>query len=71
MRVEGATVARALEAYFTVHPRVRSYVLDEQSVVRKHVAVFVDGVMLRDRGTLDVEVARDAEIFVMQALSGG
>ena len=69
--VEGATVASALEAYFSAHPRVKSYVLDEQGVVRKHVVVFVDGEMLRDRGTLGVEVARGAEIHVMQALSGG
>jgi len=69
--VEAATVASALEAYFRVHPRVRSYVLDEQGVVRKHVVVFVDGEILHDRGKLDVGVAPRAEIHVMQALSGG
>lgn len=70
-RVEGGTVAAALEAYFRAHPRVRSYVVDEQGVVRKHVVVFVDGEMLRDRGRLEVEIAAGAEIHVMQALSGG
>ncbi len=71
MQVEGPTVASALANYFAAHPRVKSYVLDEQGTVRRHVAIFVDGVMLRDRATLDAEVSPDSEIYVMQALSGG
>jgi sulfur carrier protein ThiS len=71
MRVEGATLRAALEAYFAAHPQAKAYVLDEQGIVRHHVAVFVDGEMLRDRRTLDVPLSRDSEVFVMQALSGG
>jgi hypothetical protein len=71
MRVEGITVRAALDAYFTAHPAARGYVLDEQGAVRHHVAVFVDGEMIRDRRTLDVALAPDSEIYVMQALSGG
>jgi len=33
--------------------------------------VFVNGVMIRDRQTLSDSVASDAEVYVMQALSGG
>jgi hypothetical protein len=71
MRVEGATLGAALEAYFAAHPRVKAYVLDEQGVVRHHVAIFVDGEMLANRRSLDVAIAPTSEIFVMQALSGG
>ena len=69
--VEGATVRAALDAYFAHNAGARAYVLDEQGVLRQHVVVFVDGVQVRDRQALDDAVAPAAEIYVMQALSGG
>jgi hypothetical protein len=69
--VDGSSVRAALDAYFVRHPRVRAYVLDEQGALRKHVVVFVDGRQLRERATLGEPVAQGAEIYVMQALSGG
>ncbi len=69
--VEGTTVRDVLEAYFARHARARAYVLDEQGALRHHVVVFVDGVQVRARDTLDQPVDARAEIYVMQALSGG
>ena len=69
--VEGATVQAALASVFADHPKLRGYVLDDQGRLRKHVMVFVAGEMIQDRKTLSDPVADDAEIFVMQALSGG
>jgi hypothetical protein len=69
--VEGATVRAALEAYFARHARARAYVLDEQGALRQHVVVFVDGSQVRDRQALRDSVGPGAEIYVMQALSGG
>lgn len=69
--VSGATVREVLEAYFSRHPRVRGYVLDEQSVLRTHVVVFIDGAQARDRARLSDPVAEGSEVYVMQALSGG
>jgi len=69
--VAGSTVRAALEAYLARHERTRAYVLDEQGALRQHVVVFVDGVQVRDRVALDEGVGPDAEIYVMQALSGG
>jgi hypothetical protein len=71
MRVDATTLRAALEAYFAAHPRVRAYVLDEQGALRHHVVVFVDGAMAQDRAHLAEPVAPSAEIYVMQALSGG
>jgi molybdopterin synthase sulfur carrier subunit len=67
----GATVREVLEAAFAIRPEVRGYVLDDQGALRKHVMVFVDGVQIRDRITLDDPVGPSGEVFVMQALSGG
>jgi len=69
--VPGATVREALEAYFLRHPRVRGYVLDEQAGLRRHVVIFVDGEQAHDRKGLSDKVGDAAEIYVMQALSGG
>ncbi len=69
--VDGSTVRAALDAYFGRHPEVRGYVVDERGVVRRHVTVFVDGEPIADRDAQSDPVGADAEIHVMQALSGG
>jgi hypothetical protein len=71
LEVAGATVRAALEAYFGQHALARTYVIDEQGALRQHVVVFVDGAQVRDRRALDDAVGPRAEIYVMQALSGG
>ena len=70
-RVEAATVGEALEAYFRRHPQVRGYLLDDQGAVRKHVAIFLNNEMVRDRAGLSDPVAPGDDIYVAQALSGG
>jgi sulfur carrier protein ThiS len=69
--VSGDTVAECLASYFERHPAVRSYVLDEQGGVRRHVAVFLDGEQIRDPAAQTDPVNAGGEITVMQALSGG
>jgi len=69
--VGGTTVREVLDAVFASNPRARGYVLDEQNELRKHMAIFVDGRMIRDRARLSDAVGPEAEVYVMQALSGG
>lgn len=69
--VPGATVREALDAVFAANPRARGYVLDDRGELRHHMVVFVDGELLRDRARLSDPLAADAEVYVMQALSGG
>ena len=69
--VAGKTVREALDQVFAANPRARGYVLDDQSGLRKHMAVFIDGEPMRDRLRLSDPVGEASEIFVMQALSGG
>jgi molybdopterin synthase sulfur carrier subunit len=71
LEIDGASVGEVLEGLFTRHPNLRGYVVDEQGAVRHHVAVFVDGDALRDKRTLTQPLAERAEVYVMQALSGG
>ena len=60
-----------LEGYFADNERARGYVLDDQGALRKHMAIFIDGRQVRDRQNLTDEVAADAIVDLMQALSGG
>ncbi len=69
--VAGGTVRESLDQAFALYPKLRGYVLDEHGAPRFHMAVFVDGVPVADRRSLGDPVAGDAEIYVMQALSGG
>lgn len=69
--VEGCTVREVLDGAFVGNPRLRTYVLDEQGALRKHMAVFVDGEAVRDRDGLSDGVGAASQIYVMQALSGG
>lgn len=67
----GATVAAVLHAVFEGNPRLRSYVLDDQGRLRRHVNVFVNDRAVGDRRGLSDPVGDDDEVFVIQALSGG
>jgi molybdopterin synthase sulfur carrier subunit len=69
--VEGGTVREVLDRLFAEAPRARGYVLDEQGALRKHVTVFVDGETVQDRDGLSYPVGAAAQVYVMQALSGG
>lgn len=68
---EGHTVREVLDAVFADNPQARSYVLDDQMALRKHMAIFIDGAPLRDRRGLSDKVSDRSRIYVMQALSGG
>ncbi len=69
--VQAATLGQALDAAFKAAPTLRHYVLDEQNCVRKHVAVFVNADMIKDRNRLDIALAPTDRVMVIQALTGG
>ena len=68
---EAPTLGAALAAVFRDHPALKSYILDDQGALRRHVAVFVAGTPARDREKLTDPVEPVDEIHVFQALSGG
>jgi molybdopterin synthase sulfur carrier subunit len=71
LTVPGSTVRVVLDQVFAVEPRLRSYILDDQDRVRRHVAIYVNGDRIADRERPSDPVGDDDEVFVFQALSGG
>lgn len=67
----GCSVREVLDAVFARNELARGYVLDEHGALRRHMAIFVNGREIRDRQQLSDPVPEDAEVYVMQALSGG
>jgi len=71
LEVGGATAGEVLNAVFAAQPLLRSYIVDDQGRLRRHVNVFVNAAMIADRDGLGDAVGPDDEVFVFQALSGG
>jgi molybdopterin synthase sulfur carrier subunit len=69
--VNAADVGDALTAYFGRHPGVRTYVLDDEGHLRRHVTVFVGADQLDHRRGLTAAVPDGGTISIFQALSGG
>ena len=67
----GRTVREVLDNVFAQNPRARTYVLDDQQALRRHMLIFIDGELIRDRTGLSDPVGPHSSIYVFQSLSGG
>jgi sulfur-carrier protein len=71
VEAQGATVREVLAAVFNENPRLKTYVVDEQFSLRRHMGIIVDGQIVVDRKKLSDPVGANSEVYVLQALSGG
>lgn len=69
--VEPGSLAQVLNQAFLGAPDLKHFVLDDQGHIRKHVAVFVNSVLHRQRDDLSVTLSAGDKVDVIQALSGG
>lgn len=67
----GSTLAEMLDALDPHYPRLKAYVLDDQGRLRKHVAIFIDGLMTSRERALHRPLGAATHVYVFQALSGG
>lgn len=68
---DGDTLADLLDAVAARYPRLKSYLIDDQGRVRKHIAIFVDGSLCPRETVLAQPLNQHSDVFVFQALSGG
>jgi sulfur-carrier protein len=69
--VMGSCVREVLDNLFAVQPGARAYILDDQAALRRHMAIYIDGELIRDRVRLSDPVGPGTEVYIFQALSGG
>lgn len=67
----GNTLNDVLKEMDSNYPGIRSYILDEQGSLRRHVNIFIDGALINDRTSLNDRFTGNSEIYIIQALSGG
>ncbi len=60
-----------LDRVFSGNAQARSYVLDDQAALRKHITIFVNGQPIWDRVHLSDPVPENGQVYILQALSGG
>lgn len=67
----GENLLAVLNAMAADFPLLKAYVVDDHERARKHVAVFIDGVLVRGQTALETPLGPASDVYVMQALSGG
>ena len=65
MEVPGQTVREVLGQVFARQPLMRSYILDDQDGVRKHMVIFVDGMQIHDPTGLSDRVLANSKVYIM------
>ena len=71
VEVKASNVCQALTQAFAKNERLKTYILDDQGHLRKHMRILVDGEAIRDLEKFNDAVKPTSEVWVMQALSGG
>ena len=71
LTVEASTVGDVVKALEALAPGIAFYLCDERGRLRRHVNVFIDKQMLRDRRGLTDAVPDGGQVHVLQALRGG
>ncbi len=70
-QVQANSLAQVLNQAMQAAPALRHYVLDDQSAIRKHVAVFVNQEMHLPRHDLSRQLQAGDKVLVIQCLTGG
>ena len=69
--LEANTVGGALQTLVELHPALRAHLFDESGSLRRHVLCFHNEKNTRWLDSLEVAVADDDTIRILQAVSGG
>lgn len=71
MEMNAGSVKELLEEVNQKHPGIVGYLLDEKGQLRKHVNIFLDDELIKDRESLSDSTEFTNEVLIYQALSGG
>ncbi|MFK8008971.1 MAG: MoaD/ThiS family protein [Saprospiraceae bacterium] len=71
LEIEGKNINEVLEKIESKHSGIKTYLVDDQGVLRKHINIFIDGELILDRKKMTDTLSNKSEVYIMQALSGG
>lgn len=71
LQISATTVRSALEQIEIQYPRLYRNICDETGSVRRHVNLFVNTSLVRDKDGLDTALSSGDVVAVMPAVSGG
>ena len=69
--IDANTVADLLKKMDQRRPLFSTYIIEESGAIRKHVNIFIDGEVVRDKSHVDIPLKNGTQVHIMQALSGG
>ena len=71
LELEGDTIGEVMAKIETRFPGISHYLMDDSGCLRKHVNIFLQGDLIKDRHRLSDAVKASDELLIFQALSGG
>ena len=69
--VAPASLREVLNAALLAAPDLSHYMFDDQANIRKHVAIFINRDLLKNRADLTQTLHSGDQVLVVQALTGG
>ena len=69
--VAPASLREVLRAALLDAPELSNYIFDDQANIRKHVAIFINRDLLKNRADLTQNLHLGDQVLVVQALTGG
>lgn len=69
--VAPASLREVLRAALLAAPELSHYIFDDQANIRKHVAIFINRDLLKNRADLTQHLQAGDQVLVVQALTGG
>ena len=71
VKVEANTVFELVQEIDKHFSGLATYLVEEHGGLRKHVNIFVNGKMIKDREKLSDSLSENDKVNIIQALSGG
>ena len=71
LSIEANSVAELISELDVKYPGLSAYLIQEHGGLRKHVNIFVNGCMIKDRVNLSDSLLHNDKVNIIQALSGG
>ena len=71
LELQGSSIRELLDQVEAYYPGISGYLTDETGSLRKHVNIFLQGDLIKDRNFLTDSVKGNDEVIIFQALSGG